>query len=219
MIELSPIQQLCIWILPLLFAITLHEAAHAWVAFRCGDPTAKMLGRLSFNPIKHLDIWGTIVIPLIVLLISHFQFAFGWAKPVPINARFFKKPRRDIVLVAAAGPVINLIMAVIWTAILKIAYHYHPQISIHALFFLLTAQAGMIINLLLAFLNLIPLPPLDGGRIAVALLPEPFASQLQKLEPYGFFILLALMLSGALAFLLNPIINGAMGFLLMLARL
>ncbi len=216
MLELSTIQQISVWILPLLFAITVHEAAHAWMASQCGDTTAKALGRLSFNPIKHIDILGTIVIPLTVLFLSQFHFAFGWAKPVPINALFFKNPRRDLILVAIAGPAVNLIMAVIWTVVLKFSFYWNPQTSTTALFLLLSAQAGMIINLLLAFLNLIPIPPLDGGRIAMALLPYRWASTLQKLEPFGFFILLFLMLSGALAFLLNPLINGAMTILQML---
>src|SRR5436309_2993734 len=112
MLELSTIQQICVWILPMLFAITIHEAAHAWVASRCGDTTAKALGRLSFNPIKHIDVLGTIVIPLTILILSQFHFAFGWAKPVPVNSRIFKKPRRDMVLVAGAGPVVNLLMAI-----------------------------------------------------------------------------------------------------------
>src|SRR3990167_7924888 len=216
MLELSTIQQISVWILPMLLAITIHEAAHAWVAFRCGDPTARTLVRLSFNPIRHIDFLGTLVIPLAILFLSQFHFAFGWAKPVPINSRFFKKPRRDMVLVAAAGPGVNLLMAIIWTIVLKIAFLWNPLTSIGALFFVLSAQAGMVINLLLAFLNLIPIPPLDGGRIAVTLLPYRCASLLERLEPYGFFILLALMLSGALAFFLNPIINGAMALLQLL---
>ena len=217
--ELSTIQQICIWILPMLFAITVHEAAHAWVAFKCGDTTAKALGRLTFNPIKHIDLIGTILVPLAVLILSQFHFAFGWAKPVPISSRAFKNPRRDLVLVAGAGPVVNLLMAVIWAGIAKISLGLHPELSNAALFFFLSAQAGIVINLLLAFLNLIPIPPLDGGRIATALLPYSWSTQLSKLEPYGFLILLVLMFSGGLAFLLNPLINAAINLLQQLFNL
>lgn len=213
MIELSAIQQVCVWILPMLFAITLHEAAHAFVAARCGDTTAKALGRLSLNPIKHIELFGTIIVPILILVVSHFHFAFGWAKPVPINASLFKKPRRDLFLVAAAGPFSNLLMAILWTAILKMSTYWNPQVSYTALFFLLSAQAGIIINLVLAFLNLLPIPPLDGGRILAALLPYRYMLILQRIERFGFFILLILMFTGALAALLNPMINAAINLL------
>ena len=217
--ELSTIQQICIWILPMLFAITIHEAAHAWVAASCGDTTAKALGRLSFNPIKHIDLFGTILVPLLILVLSQFHFAFGWAKPVPINERLFKNPRRDIVKVAAAGPAVNILMAILWAAIAKIALNFNPALSMAALFFFLTAQAGIVINLVLGFLNLIPIPPLDGGRIATAWLPVRWGRRLERVEPYGFFILLALMFSGGLAFLLNPLINGSIRLLQQLFNL
>lgn len=213
MLELSTIQQISIWILPMLFAITIHEASHAWVAARCGDTTAKALGRLSMNPIKHIDLIGTILVPIVILIFTHFNFAFGWAKPVPINPNFFKHRNRDEILVAFAGPLSNLLMALTWTGIAKLAILSHPDLSIIALFFLLSAKAGIVINLVLGFLNLLPIPPLDGGRIVAALLPHRWAIPFQKLERFGFLILLALMLTGVLAIILNPIMNASIQFL------
>lgn len=206
MLELSTIQQIAVWLLPVLFAITLHEAAHAWAASRCGDNTAVILGRLSFNPIKHIDLLGTIIIPIVVLILSHFNFVFGWAKPVPINSNNFKHPTRDTVLVTGAGPFSNILMAIFWAIVLKIAsltsIHYHLSSNI-ILFFLLAGNAGILINLLLAFLNLIPILPLDGGRILSALLPYRIALAYQKLEPFGFLIVMALLVTGALGLMIG----------------
>lgn len=204
MLELSTIQRIVIWILPVLFAITIHEAAHAWVASRFGDTTAKMQGRLSFNPLKHIDLIGTILVPILVLVLSQFSFVFGWAKPVPINASLLRNPRRDMALATAAGPVSNLLMAILWAVCLKIGLILNPSTSNAALFMALSGQAGIIINLLLAYLNLIPIPPLDGSRIVASLLPLRQAIQYQKIEPYGFFILLALIFTGALGWLIQP---------------
>ncbi|WP_028387585.1 site-2 protease family protein [Legionella fairfieldensis] len=207
MFELTTIQRIIIWILPVLFAITLHEAAHAWVAYRLGDTTAKMAGRLSFNPLKHIDPVGTILIPILVLILSQFNFVFGWAKPVPINASLLRNPRRDMALATAAGPLANLLMAFLWAICLKSGVMLNPRTSNIALFMLLTGQAGIIINLLFAYLNLIPIPPLDGGRIVASLLPIKQAIQYQKIEPYGIFIILALIFSGALGWLIRPPVN------------
>lgn len=204
MLELSTVQRIVIWILPVLFAITLHEAAHAWMAARLGDTTAKSLGRLSFNPVKHIDLIGTILVPIVVLVLSQFSFVFGWAKPVPIDSRMFHKPRRDLALATAAGPLANLIMAFLWAICLKIGYMLHPSTSTTALFMALTGQAGIIINLVLAYLNLIPLPPLDGGRIMASMLPLKQALQYQKIEPYGLFILFFLIFTGVLGWLIRP---------------
>ncbi|WED43819.1 site-2 protease family protein [Legionella cardiaca] len=204
MLELSTAQQITIWLLPILFAITFHEAAHAWVAYRLGDTTAKMLGRLSFNPIRHIDLVGTIIVPIVVLILSQFNFVFGWAKPVPINASQFRNVRRDTALTTAAGPVSNLLMAIIWGGLLKLAANLNPQSSNLALFLLLTSRAGIIINLLLAYLNLIPIPPLDGSRIVASILPPRQAYFYQKIEPFGFIILLLLMFTGILGWLINP---------------
>ncbi|CEK11211.1 site-2 protease family protein [Legionella hackeliae] len=204
MLELTTVQQIAIWILPVLFAITLHEASHAWVAYRLGDTTAKMLGRLSFNPIRHIDLIGTIIVPIVVLIVSQFNFVFGWAKPVPINDSQFRHPRRDVALSTAAGPLSNLLMAILWAGLLKLAINLNPQSSNAALFLLLASRAGVIINLLLAYLNLIPIPPLDGSRILASLLPPRQAYVYQKIEPWGFFILLLLMFTGILSWLINP---------------
>lgn len=211
--ELTTVQHIVIWILPTLFAITLHEASHAWVACRLGDNSAKALGRLSFNPLRHIDILGTVIVPITILLLSQFHFVFGWAKPVPIDSRQLKNPRWDMALIAAAGPISNLLMAIIWTGLLKLSLPTTASISLPLLFLVLTAQAGVMINLLLAFLNLIPLPPLDGGRIAMALLPYKGTLILQKIEPYGFFLLLALLWTGILSTVLTPLIEGTLVFL------
>lgn len=180
--------QISVWALPIIFAITLHEAAHGWMADRLGDPTARMLGRISANPIRHIDPMGTILLPGILLLTA--GFAFGYAKPVPVQFRNLRKPRRDMVLVAAAGPGANLLMALIAALLLHLA----PM---------LPDQAGqwlgencinaIMVNAVLGVFNLIPLPPLDGGRIAVGLLPRSLAYPLARLEPYGMFIIFGLV--------------------------
>lgn len=207
MLELSTIQQIVVWILPVLFAITLHEAAHAWVAFRLGDTTAKALGRVSFNPLHHIDLIGTILVPIVVLVLSNFNYVFGWAKPVPIRASQLRNPRRDLALATAAGPFSNLLMAILWAAIFKAGLSIDPRTSTVGLFILLTARAGIIINLLLLFFNLIPIPPLDGSKIVASLLPIRQAMQYEKLEPYGFYILLALLFTGVLNTFISAPIN------------
>lgn len=217
--ELTTVQQIAVWIIPVLFAITLHEAAHALVANYLGDSTAKMLGRLSLNPIKHVDPLGTIFIPLLVLVVSNFSFVFGWAKPVPINASQFANPRRDLALATAAGPVSNLLMALFWTACLKIIALTYPQSSVVMLFMILVARAGIIINLLLAFLNLIPLPPLDGSKIVASLLPIKHAILYEKIAPYGFFILIILMYTGVLNWLISAPFQGSLRLLSQLFNL
>lgn len=196
------LQLLSIMAIPLLFAITLHEAAHGWVANRLGDPTAKLLGRLSVNPIKHIDLIGTVLVP--VLMASLTNFIFGWAKPVPVNWHNLKQPRRDMALVAIAGPASNLLMALGWAMIAKLMIILmgtpitaSTSLSIsHYLF--LSAYYGVFINIILMVLNLIPLPPLDGSRVLSALLPPQAASAMDQVEPYGIWILLALLLSGVL---------------------
>jgi Zn-dependent protease len=216
---LSLIQNIAVWAIPVLLAITLHEAAHAWVANRCGDPTAKVLGRLSINPLRHIDLIGTIIVPIVVGVLSQFQFIFGWAKPVPINWRLLHKPRRDTALVACAGPLSNFIMAFLWAACFKIASMLHPESSHIALFMLLSGQAGVIINLVLAFLNLIPIPPLDGSRIIASIIPPRQAVQYLKLEPFGFFILIALLFSGVLSWLFGPLLSWSLYFIKVLFNL
>ncbi|MDP3268036.1 MAG: site-2 protease family protein [Legionella sp.] len=206
--EFTLIQQICIWAMPVLLAITLHEVAHGYAAYRCGDTTAKMYGRLSLNPIRHIDLLGTIILPILIGVITHFNFVIGYAKPVPVNWNQLRNPRRDMILVTLAGPCANFVMALFWAGCFKIAIMLHPEISMPALFLLATAKAGMIINLVLAFLNLIPLPPLDGSRVVMSLLPPRQAMVFAKIEPYGFIILVALIFTGVLGYILTPLING-----------
>lgn len=212
------IQLIVIWALPVLFAITLHEVAHGWVARRFGDPTAMMLGRLTVNPLKHIDIVGTIIVP-VMLLVLHTGFIFGWAKPVPISPRNFKNPRRDMAVVAAAGPVSNLLMAVIWAMIARLAVVLlHPFPWIVPLAYM--GLAGVLINVALFIFNLIPIPPLDGGRVLVGILPRDLANKVDGIERYGSFIpLVGLMLiffifPGVLAAILGPPLNWLSGLLL-----
>jgi Zn-dependent protease len=200
------IQTLSIIALPLIFAITLHEAAHAFAARRFGDSTAYMLGRMTLNPIKHIDILGTIVFPIVTILIS--PFVFGWAKPVPVVAQNMRNPKRDMIWVAAAGPGANLFMAMMWALLLK-SLGLAPD-SMVIQFWKSVAQAGIVINVLFMVLNLIPLLPLDGGRIVAGLLPNKMAAVYERTEPYGMFILIALLVSGALSWLLTPAREGVM---------
>lgn len=217
--EYTIIQQICIWAIPLLLAITLHEAAHAYVALRCGDTTAKMLGRVSLNPIKHIDPIGTVLIPLTIGIFTNFSFVIGYAKPVPINWSRFKNPKRDIILVTLAGPFSNLLMALLWTGCLKIALSFQPEISMPAQFLWAVSRAGISINLVLAFLNLLPIPPLDGSRVVSVLLPPRQAIAYSQLEPYGFFIIILLALSGVLSRILIPLVNAGYYVLISLFQL
>lgn len=202
--QLSLAQTIAVWILPVLLAITLHEAAHAWVANLCGDSTANMMGRLSANPLRHVDPVGTILVPIVVAVLSQFQFVFGWAKPVPINWYQLRNPRRDMALVAAAGPVSNFMMTFFWASCMKAGLMLSPNSSIIAEYLFLTGRAGVLINLILGLLNLIPIPPLDGSRILASMLPPTQAKYYMMLEPFGFFILAALLFTGALGWLLGP---------------
>ena len=217
--EFTLIQQICIWALPVLLAITLHEAAHAYVANQCGDTTAKMFGRLSLNPIRHIDLIGTIVMPIVAGLLTNFSMVLGYAKPVPINWTQFRNPKRDMILVTLAGPCSNFLMAFLWAGGFKIATLMHPEVSTPALFLLFTSRAGMIINLVLAFLNLIPIPPLDGSRVVSSLLPARQAIAYSKIEPYGFLILIILIFTGVLGYILTPLVNGGFTLLGMIFQL
>jgi Zn-dependent protease len=205
MITLSILQKLAVWILPVLFAITLHEAAHAFIANMFGDSTAKMLGRMTLNPLKHIDLVGTIVVPLAIAVLTQFQFIFGWAKPVPINWSHLRNPRRDMAIVAAAGPLANVLMLVLWAIVYKSTMALATTQSNITLFLLLTSQAGILINLVLALFNLIPLPPLDGSRIVASMLSPHASATYMRVEPYGFMIILLLAVSGLLAKILYPI--------------
>lgn len=198
------IQTIAVYAIPVLFAITLHEAAHGYVARMFGDNTAAMMGRITLNPLKHIDPIGTIVVPLIIVLTSSLAgfggFLFGWAKPVPINYRNLKNPLKDMVWVAAAGPGINLAMAIGWALLAKLFL----ITGFDEKFFIDMARAGIMVNIGLMALNLLPLPPLDGGRIAVGLLPHGPASMLARLEPFGMFIIIGLLVTNTLGFFLQP---------------
>lgn len=185
----SAIYQISVWILPVLVAITFHEAAHGYVAWRLGDHTAKDLGRVTFSPIRHIELLGTIIIPLLLLLFRA-PFLFGWAKPVPVNFRKLRNPRRDIVLVAAAGPAINLLLALISAILLHLVPFFGNETGQW-----ISDNLGnsILINLILAVFNMLPLPPLDGGRVAVGLLPKTLGRQLARLERVGFLIVLLLV--------------------------
>ncbi len=193
-----------VWALPVLFAITLHEVAHGWVASKLGDSTAKILGRLSLNPIKHIDPIGTIVVPLVMVLVS--GFAFGWAKPVPVNMNNLNNPRKDMAIVAMAGPLANVAMAIFWVIFLKIVSLLVSDINI-AKGLMAMGQAGIIINLVLFVFNLFPIPPLDGSKVLSGFLPKSAALMMDKIEPYGFFIVVGLLYFGILGTVMNPIIS------------
>ena len=203
--ELSLLQRVAVWVLPVLFAITIHETAHGWMALRLGDPTARMLGRLTLNPIKHIDPLGTILVPGLLLMFS--GFLFGWAKPVPITAQNLRRPRTDMAWVAVAGPLSNLLMAIFWALVARLGLAIGSGSPELALFLIYSGMAGMFVNILLMVLNLLPLPPLDGGRVVSALLPGPMSWRYDRLEPYGFFILLGLLLTGILGKILWPAIT------------
>ena len=199
--ELTLLQRIVVWILPVVFAITVHEVAHGWVAKKYGDNTASLLGRLTLNPIKHIDWVGTIILPGI-LLMTGTGFIFGWAKPVPVDSRNFKNPRHDMAIVALAGPVSNVLMAVGWALIARLGVTIGAQTEAISLPLIYTGIAGISINLVLAMINLLPIPPLDGSRILTGILPGKLAWQYNRLERYGFIILLVLLYTNALGAIL-----------------
>lgn len=199
------IQTLAIYAIPVIFAITLHEAAHGYVARQFGDPTAWLQGRITLNPVKHIDPLGTLLIPALLLFFSKGQFLFGWAKPVPVDFGRLRHPKQDMLWVAAAGPGANLVMACAWALLLKLTLIL-PE-NLYSLPMAEMARAGITVNAVLMLLNLLPIPPLDGGRIAVSLLPPALAIPFARLEPFGFFILLALMFVGGLELILTPLLR------------
>lgn len=200
--ELNAVQQLAVWALPVLFAITVHEVAHGWVARYLGDPTAMMLGRLTLNPIKHIDPVGTVLVPAVLVLLG--GVIFGWAKPVPITVENLRSPKRDMAFVAVAGPLSNLLMALLWALVMKIALLIASAAPGLAMPLTYMGAAGITINAILLVLNLLPVPPLDGSRVVSSLLPDPVAWKFNRLEPYGLIILLALMVFGILGYVLEP---------------
>jgi Zn-dependent protease len=204
--ELNMAQRVAVWALPLVFAVTVHEAAHGWVADRLGDPTARRLGRITFNPLPHIDLLGTILVPLLMLTFT--GFLIGWAKPVPVAIRRLRHPKRDMAIVAAAGPAVNLAMAILWSLALVLAHHLVHALPAVAVPLLLMSIAGVFINLVLMAINLLPVPPLDGGRILTGVLPQPAAGLLARIEPFGLFILIALLVTGVVGMVLGPVVFG-----------
>ena len=206
-----------IWLFPVVFAITIHETAHGWIASKLGDPTAKALGRITLNPVKHIDLIGTILVPLFLVVSA--GFAFGWAKPVPVDARNFKKPVQHMAIVAIAGPISNLIMAMFWAFILAFAVNWlepdywmkRPLVQM--------AHAGIFINTVLMTLNLLPLLPLDGGRVLAGFMSPQMAIKFMKIEPYGLIVLLLLLFSGILGKILGPVVGQILYFIYSLAGL
>jgi Zn-dependent protease len=200
--ELSLIQKIVIYAPPVIFAITVHEAAHGYAARHFGDMTAFNAGRITLNPIKHIDLFGTILLPAMTILLG--GILFGWAKPVPVDFGRLRNPKKDMLWVAAAGPASNFFMAIFWALVIKFS-NLAPDAIAYPL--ALMAKAGIGINIVLMVLNLLPLPPLDGGRIAVSLLPMHLARPFARLERFGFIILIALLFTGVLSKILDPFIN------------
>lgn len=203
--DLTIVQKIAIWAIPLIFAITVHEVAHGWVASWFGDQTARLSGRLTLNPIPHIDPIGTILVPLLMLVSTN--FIFGWAKPVPVDARNMRNPRRDMAITALAGPVTNLIMALMWAGIARFGIYLesfgYAWVGVPLSYM---GGAGIMINIVLGVLNLVPLPPLDGGRVLTSILPPRMAYKFSMIEPYAFFILILLLVTGLLGALIGPVV-------------
>jgi Zn-dependent protease len=206
--DFSLIETVALYAVPVVFAITLHEASHGYVARIFGDHTAYMLGRVTLNPLKHIDPVGTVIVPLALLLLSKLAggggFLFGWAKPVPVNFGNLNHPKRDMLWVAAAGPAANFAMALFWMVIYRLS---SPDGALASDGMLLMSRAGVLVNVVLMVLNLLPIPPLDGGRIAISLLPHSLAAGYARLEPYGFMIILLLLATNVLDRLMSPMIS------------
>lgn len=213
--QLTTIQLIAIWILPIVFAVTLHEAAHGYVAHKFGDNTAYLQGRITANPLKHIDILGTVILPMFLMLTTN--FVFGWAKPVPVDQRNLRHPKRDFAIVALAGPFSNFLMALFWMAILKLCLVL-PKHE-YLLWPVYMSQAGVMINVVLMVLNLIPIPPLDGSRFFAYLLPSPWDERFNKITPFGILIILGLIITGVLTKIMLPCITFVQNALLVLFQI
>ena len=208
MMELTVIQKIAIYALPVIFAITVHEAAHGYAARYFGDMTAHQAGRISLNPVRHIDPIGTILVPILTMFAG--GILFGWAKPVPVDFSRLRNPKRDMLWVAAAGPASNLMMGIFWAFVLSFSAAAPADFATPLAYM---AQAGIMINVVLMVLNLLPLPPLDGGRIAVSLLPNRLAKRYARIEQYGFIILLVLLFTGILSKIMDPFIRASLSLI------
>jgi len=215
--ELGLISTLFVFVIPVIFAVTVHEVAHGWVASQFGDQTARSMGRLTLNPIKHIDPVGTIVVPAIMYFTS--GFIFGWAKPVPINWRNLGHPRRDMAIVAIAGPAANLLMLLFWAMSAKIIMLLGNDSNHLTQLLFIMCNIGIMINIVLMILNLFPILPLDGGRVLTAMLPRNLAISFSRMEPYGLIILVVLLLSGVLWKILLPVISGTQSLIYQLIQI